>query len=91
MSISLVTQVAYNMGTEAVPSHPRYIEVPLYFLGHNWLVSTAISVKPVTLTLVPISSLSDDNKYILKSEVFMDTSLFWLCVSGTVLARCSLI
>jgi hypothetical protein len=42
-----------------------------YFPGHNWPVSTATSVKPVTLTSIPISSLSDDSKYILSSEVLM--------------------
>jgi hypothetical protein len=30
MSISLVTQEAYDAGTGAVPRHPRYVEVPLY-------------------------------------------------------------
>jgi hypothetical protein len=58
--------------------------------GTYWLDWTAISVKPVTLTLVPISSLSDDNKYILSSEVLMGTNLRWLCAPGIVLAHCRL-
>jgi hypothetical protein len=32
----------------------------------------------VTLTLVPIASLSDDKKYIFSSEVLMGTNLWWL-------------
>lgn len=31
MSISLVTWVAYNTGTEVCPRHLRYIKVPLYY------------------------------------------------------------
>jgi hypothetical protein len=31
MSISLLMQVAYNTGTEAVPQCPRYIKVPMYY------------------------------------------------------------
>jgi hypothetical protein len=40
--------------------------------------------------LVPISSLSDDTKYILSPEVLMGTNLWWFRVPGTVLAYCSL-
>jgi hypothetical protein len=33
-----------------------------YLPGHKWLVSTATLVKPVTLILVPVFSLSVNDK-----------------------------
>jgi hypothetical protein len=55
-----------------------------YFIGHNWLVSSVTLVKPVILTLVHISFLSDDKIYISISEVLIDTNLQWLHVPGRV-------
>jgi hypothetical protein len=47
MSISLVTRVACNAGTEAVPRHSCYIEVPLYIPKYN---SVATNYEQVVIT-----------------------------------------